>query len=163
MEEGLALGRASLVKLRQRLRSEGDAKNTEEETKNSVCCTPHGKAAQHTPNLTPIPCEGTTRKTCDVIITPSLVRTQRSSTFSTSTPKRPAAAAISATPLKRFRTMNDNTGRTECSKKDKIARAQSMNVTNDGSDDDSFFDDVFMPFTNPNQFTQMLKKDNPKS
>ncbi|KAK6014499.1 hypothetical protein OSTOST_20117 [Ostertagia ostertagi] len=162
MEEGLALGRASLVKLRQRLRSEGDAKNNEEETKKFICCTPHGKAAQRTPNLTPIPCERMAQKTCDVVITPSLVRTQQPSSFSTSTPKRPYATAISATPLKRFRTMNDNAERTECSRKDKIARTQSMNVTNDGSDDDSFLDDVFMPFTDPDQFTQMLKKNNPK-
>ncbi|KAK6048566.1 hypothetical protein COOONC_13930 [Cooperia oncophora] len=152
MEEGLALGRASLVKLRQRLRSEGDAKDScNERTLTTVPCMP---------NLTPIP-RTPSRIANDIIITPSLVRTQPPSTFSTSTPKR--SGIVSATPLKRFRTMNDNPGKAEYSPKEKIPRTQSMNITNDGSDDDSFLDDIFMPFSNPNQFTQMLKQNAPSS
>ncbi|KHJ80702.1 hypothetical protein OESDEN_19619, partial [Oesophagostomum dentatum] len=38
----------------------------------------------------------------------------------------------------------------------RILRTQSLNVTGDGSDDDSFLDDVFVPFTDPSQFIEML-------
>nr|CDJ81242.1 unnamed protein product [Haemonchus contortus] len=156
MEEGLALGRASLVKLRQRLRSEGDAADSGKQRNDSRCRTPHRTTLQSTPNVTPISKETQSKKASDVTITPSLVRSQATSKFSTSTPKR--STIRSATPLKRFRTMNDDKERAECLPKEKIARTQSMNVTNDGSDDDSFLDDIFMPFSNPNQFSQMLKQ-----
>ncbi|KHJ96512.1 hypothetical protein OESDEN_03536 [Oesophagostomum dentatum] len=88
----------------------------------------------------------------ETVLTPTLARpTQR---FITSTPK--SSSAVAGTPLKRFHTMDGSPARNTDSTKDKIQRTQSLNVTGDGSDDDSFLDDVFVPFTDPSQFIEML-------
>lgn len=158
MEEGLALGRASLAKLRQRLRSEGDVKENDNRENEVTRRTPLRPTLQPSPSFTPISSSTrTVGKTREVVITPSLVRSQQvPTTFATSTPKRPKT--VTATSLKRYRTMNDSpTTNGGDPKRCKMARTQSLNATADnGSDDDSFLDDIFMPFTDPTQFTQML-------
>ncbi|KAL6744186.1 hypothetical protein Aduo_017146 [Ancylostoma duodenale] len=153
MEEGLALGKASLAKLRQRLKSEGDA-DAKESVKSITRRTPLRATLQcSSPTISPISSLNTLKRKGETVLTPSLTRP--SQRFSTSTPK--SSSTIAATPLKRFRTMNDSPTLNTSLAKEKMKRTLSMDAAKDGSDDDSFLDDVFVPFTHPSQFVEMLK------
>ncbi|EYB82045.1 hypothetical protein Y032_0368g66 [Ancylostoma ceylanicum] len=153
MEEGLAMGKASLAKLRQRLKSEGDV-DVKESVKSITRRTPLRATLQcSSPTVSPISSLNTLKRKGETVLTPSLARP--SQRFSTSTPK--SSTAIAATPLKRFRTMDGSTTPTTSLTKEKMKRTQSMDAAKDGSDDDSFLDDVFVPFTHPSQFVEMLK------
>ncbi|RCN41873.1 hypothetical protein ANCCAN_12146 [Ancylostoma caninum] len=153
MEEGLAMGKASLAKLRERLKSEGDA-DVKESVNIITRRTPLRATLQcSSPTISPISSLNTLKRKGETVLTPSLARP--SQRFSTSTPK--SSTAIAATPLKRFRTMNDSPTPRMNLTNDKMKRTQSMDAAKDGSDDDSFLDDVFVPFTHPSQFVEMLK------
>ncbi|VDM84206.1 unnamed protein product [Strongylus vulgaris] len=78
MEEGLAAGMASLAKLRQRLRSEGDADKVEPSAKRTPL-RPISPVASSPTSLNVLKRKGET------ILTPSLARP--SQRFTTSTPK----------------------------------------------------------------------------
>lgn len=147
MEEALAIGKASLVKLRQRLHSEGDTSILRAKACNSQS-DPFKAVPQCSPNVSPISSIRSVKRNVDVVLTPSMARTQPSK-FQTSTPK--------STSLKRCQTMNDSTV-SDAEVKNKMARAKSMNIVEEASDDDSFVDDIFVPFTHPSQFVEMLKQ-----
>ncbi|CAJ0589314.1 unnamed protein product [Cylicocyclus nassatus] len=150
MEEGLAVGMASLAKLRQRLRSEGDTDKLKTDADVKVLQrTP--LRPKSSPASSPIVPRNALKRKSDTLLTPSLTRP--SQRFVTSTPKHDGVAA---TPLKRFRTMNDTPCKPD-STREKILRTQSMNDTKEDSDDDSFLTDVFVPFKHPSQFFEMLK------
>ncbi|VDL79122.1 unnamed protein product [Nippostrongylus brasiliensis] len=151
MEEGLALGRASLAKLRQRLHSEGEQEDRERKSKERPIRTPLRSVKQ---GCASTPAADSRKRESEIAVTPSLIRSQV--TIFTSTPKR--TTGTPATSLKRFHTMcaSPQSSKEEGSKA-KMARTKSLNVMADESDDDSFLDDVFMPFSSPNQLTQLLK------
>ncbi|KJH43535.1 hypothetical protein DICVIV_10446 [Dictyocaulus viviparus] len=151
MEEGLAIGKASLVKLRQRLHSVGNSNIYKTSQDDNLCGLSPKKVSQNSPNVSPISSTTTSKRNTDVLLTPSMARTQN---FSCSTPKTSLATPAS---LKRFRTMNDSST-CDQGERIKMARTKSMDDANDTSDDDSFLDDIFVPFTHPSQFVQMLKQ-----
>ncbi|WKY09128.1 hypothetical protein Q1695_001914 [Nippostrongylus brasiliensis] len=151
MEEGLALGRASLAKLRQRLHSEGEQEDRVRKSKERPNRTPLRSVKQ---GCASTPAADSRKREREIAVTPSLIRSQV--TIFTSTPKR--TTGTPATSLKRFHTMCASPQSSlEEGSKAKMARTKSLNVMADESDDDSFLDDVFMPFSSPNQLTQLLK------
>ncbi|KAK6758304.1 hypothetical protein RB195_015863 [Necator americanus] len=150
MEEGLAIGKASLAKLRQRLHSEDQSDVVGSPTNN---ITPLNKTRQFSPSASPISSLNTLKRRSETVLTPSCARSKQR--FFTSTPK--SSAAITTTPLKRFRTMDYSVPTKELAN-EKMKRTQSMTVTNEESDDDSFLDDVFVPFSHPDQVLQLLKQ-----
>ncbi|KAJ1345763.1 hypothetical protein KIN20_000370 [Parelaphostrongylus tenuis] len=153
MEEGLAIGKASLVKLRQRLNGELDSTGIEKPKLNNSG-SHHLKAIQPcSPNISPISSHSSSKKNIDTVLTPSMARSLPQSYYLTSTPK--------STSFKRYLTMDGGTVSDEGIIR-KVPRTKSLNVAEEGSDDDSFLNDIFVPFTHPSQYVEMLKQGSAK-
>uniref|UniRef100_A0A158P689 DNA helicase n=1 Tax=Angiostrongylus cantonensis TaxID=6313 RepID=A0A158P689_ANGCA len=99
------------------------------------------KAVQQcSPNISPIS-SLSLLKGKDTVLTPSTARSKPPQ-FLTSTPK--------TTSLKRYQTVDNSAVKDEGVKR-KIAHTKSMDIVDELSDDDSFLNDIFVPFTHPSQ------------